>query len=721
MKWFSWLSLSFLLLAACGGTGGTEEVSSPEPQSTATYTPTATQTSSPTPTITPSPTTTPTPTATSTPTPTATPIGFYASSEGYSIILPPDFEYADNDNGVDSFYPPDEELILTVSCDYSLADVPPDEVMSMMSDLWGEIIGEIEVISSEEVALGDGTGALWEIYETQDMYPPLSLHFILAPHETKPCLFFVAGNKDRISDIMTEINRMTKSIVLAPPEIMGVERAGALVLIGRDPLVKDLDPALQDGSADDYVGHLFSGLVRLNSDIQIEPDLAESWEISVDGTEYIFTLRENLRFQSGKPLTAEDIRYSWERAADPETGSITADSYLGDIVGVREKLNGEAQEISGIEVIDDLTLKVTLAEAKPFFLAKLSYPTSFIVDKENVETGGEDWAFLPNASGPFGLKNYVEEEGIVFERNPKYHTPADLDYVVYRINPPGSRLSIFEAGDVDIARIGPYDAQEIQDPSHPLSDQLHTTTSMCTSMILLNNSIPPMDDPLIREAFVRSIDRDLLNENFSNNMELPAFTILPPAMPGYTNETSIAAYDPQAARAALEASTYSDTLPEIAFTIWGYGDEEDPYTDAIINMWRENLGVEVEVEYLDPDYFTEAALSNENQLVDYGWCADYPDPENFLDLLFHSQGGFNVTGYSNSKADTLLDQARAEQDPATRLSLYQQIEQILLNDFAALPIGHSRMYSLADLKVEGYVLTPMGIPIIHLLSLQSGQ
>jgi ABC-type oligopeptide transport system substrate-binding subunit len=230
-----------------------------------------------------------------------------------------------------------------------------------------------------------------------------------------------------------------------------------------------------------------------------------------------------------------------------------------------------------------------------------------------------------------------------------------------------------------------------------------------------------MDDPHIREAFVRSIDRDQLNENFSNNMELLAYTILPPAMPGYTNETSVAEHDPQAARAALEASTYSGTLPEVVFTVWGYGDEEDPYTDAIINMWRENLGVEVEVEYLDPDYFTEAVLSNETQLVDYGWCADYPDPENFLDLLFHSQGGFNVSGYSNSKADTLLNQARAEQDPFTRLSLYQQAEQILLNDFAAIPIAHSRMYSLADPKVEGYILTPMGIPILHLLSLQSGQ
>jgi len=135
-------------------------------------------------------------------------------------------------------------------------------------------------------------------------------------------------------------------------------------------------------------------------------------------------------------------------------------------------------------------------------------------------------------------------------------------------------------------------------------------------------------------------------------------------------------------------------------------------------MWRENLGIEVQVEYLDPDNFSKEAVNKDNQVVAYGWCADYPDPENFFDLLFNSQGGFNVSGYSNPDIDELLAQARSELDPAVRLQLYNQVEDMLLEDFAVLPLDNDRMYTLVSSRVQGYSLPPMGVPILHLLSLQ---
>ena len=415
--------------------------------------------------------------------------------------------------------------------------------------------------------------------------------------------------------------------------------------------------------------------------------------------------------QAGGPVLLEPIM---------KLDIATPEEYLGDIVGFKEKFNGEAAQISGLEVIDEHTLQVTIDEPKPYFLAKLTYPASFVVDRENVESGGEDWVFDPNASGPYGLRDYTEEEAIVFERNPNYHTPVEIEYVVYLIDHPGSHLSIFEAGRADVVHLNPFTVQEVDHPDHALHEQLHTTTSMCTSMIMLNNTIPPMDDPLVREALVRSIDRDLMIENFYNNMEVPAFSILPPAMPGHSDQLTLASYDPQAARAALAESSYADDLPLIVYTARGYGDEEDPRTNAIINMWRENLGIEVEVEYLDPDHFSQQAVQQENQVVSFGWCADYPDPENFLDLLFHSQGGFNLSGYSNPGVDALLEQARYEQDPAMRLGLYQQAEALLLEDFAVMTIMYWNNFALADPKVQGFVLGPMSVPYLHLLSLSPG-
>lgn len=716
------LLFAIIFITACGRTVETEGVAPSELSPSETLAPTVTQTEVPTPTTTPtatlSPTATPTPTAIPSPTPSPTPDGYYVSELGYSLILPPDFELQESDFNSDYFYTQGEEFILSVSCENSDPGVSEEDLIELISGMWQEIFEELSEISREEVTLQDGTDAHWLTFETLEFQQLMKTHTIIAMNPHRTCIILIAGDSNGMDNYWTAFNRMVKSFTFAPPEIMGVDRSKALVLIGYDPLPKDLDPALQSGSAADLVGHLFSGLVRLNPDFQIEPDLAESWDISPDGTEYTFTLREGLVFQSGKPITAHDVRYSWERAADPELDSLTAASYLGDIVGFNEKLNGEADEISGLEVIDNRTLKVTIDEAKPYFLAKLTYPVSFVIDQENVESGGEEWVLLPNASGPFGLRNYLEEEGIVFERNPNYHTPVDLEYVVYLLDHPGSHVSIFEAGNADIIRIGPFDAHEIEDPTHPLNENMHTTTSMCTSMFLLNNSIPPLDDPLVREALVRSIDRDLLNENFLNNMDIPAFNILPPWMPGHSDDIAIASFDPQAASSALESSTYVDDMPAIIFTESGYGDEGNPFNDAVISMWRENLGIEVQMEYLDPDFFSEQAMSEENQIVSFGWCADYPDPENFLDLIFHSEGGFNLAGYSNPDVDALLDQARSEQDPLVRVQLYQQAEELLLEDFAVLPLIYGQSFALVDPRVQGYNLSPMGVPILHLISLQ---
>lgn len=720
MKWIIGSLVVLFLLAACSPEAGPQELISQEPQSTPTLKPTLTATSTPTATITPTLTSTPSPTPTFSPTPTPTPQGFYQSSHGYSLILAPGFEFEQESDGFDYFYHSGEGIYFIGGCDSSFVDVSTDEYLEHVVGIWEEFMGLMEETSRERIKLGDATAALNIEFETKQDLPTYTVQFIFAPNPRGFCQFIIDGEKHRVNNHRQELISMLKTIVLTPLGIQDVDRTNTLVLIGYDPLSKDLDPATQSNSAGSYAGHIFSGLVRLNKDLQIEPDLAESWVISPDGKEYTFTLRQGLMFQSGKLLSAEDVRYSWERAADPATDSFTAITYLGDIIGVKEKLAGEAEQISGLEVIDERTLKVTLDEAKPYFLAKLTYPTSYIVDKENVESGGEEWAFTPNASGPFGIKEYSGEKSLVLERNPNYYAPAELDYIVYQFDQAGSHLSLFDAGVVDIAWLGPYEVEEILDPSHPLNDQLHTTVSTCTSLIMLNNTVPPMDDPLVREALVRAIDRDQIIEYFTNNMYMPAFTILPPAMPGFTKDNSVASFDPQAARRALEASPYYDHMPEIIFTAWGYGDEDDPYTDAIINMWRENLGIEVQVEYVDPDYFSEQAVQNENQIVDYAWCADYPDPENFLDILFHTQGGFNVSGYTNAEVDAILEAARSETDAETRISLYQQAEEMLMRDFSVIPLYHSRIYTLVNPKIVGYALTPMDVPLVHLLSFQPG-
>ena len=221
----------------------------------------------------------------------------------------------------------------------------------------------------------------------------------------------------------------------------------SLVLSGGESTnPRDYDPATTLGSGDKLA---FSGLVSFDPKLNLTPDLAESWDVSADGTVYTFHLRENARFHDGKPVTASDVIYSWERAASPELASDTALTYLGDIVGIKEIANGQADHASGLVALDDHTLQVTIDAPKPYFLYKLTYPTAFILDKENVESG-EEWYREPNGTGPYRLKEWNRFESIVYEANPDFYLGApSVPYVVYQ-RYTGQGLRLYETNEIDM-------------------------------------------------------------------------------------------------------------------------------------------------------------------------------------------------------------------------------------------------------------------------------
>ena len=181
--------------------------------------------------------------------------------------------------------------------------------------------------------------------------------------------------------------------------------ATRLVQLFVDP--PTFDPHLTtDATSARIIVEVFGGLVTIDPELQIAPDLAESWDVSADGRVYTFHLRPGAVFHDGKPVTAGDVRWSLERATNPLTESPVVDQYLGDIVGVKEKLAGDAATISGVRVIDDQTIEITIDEAKSYFLAKLTYPTGFVLDQENVDADPRSWFRQPNGTGPFRLTEY---------------------------------------------------------------------------------------------------------------------------------------------------------------------------------------------------------------------------------------------------------------------------------------------------------------------------
>ena len=483
----------------------------------------------------------------------------------------------------------------------------------------------------------------------------------------------------------------------------------ALVLAGGESTnPRQYDPHTTYGSGDK---RNFSGLVALDPQLNLTPDLAESWDVSVDSKMYTFHLRQNAKFHNGKPVTAQDVLYSLERSASPELASDTALTYLGDIVGIHEYAQGQADHIAGLTVVDDHTIQITIDEPKPYFLLKLTYPTAFVLDKENVESGDE-WYRQPNGTGPYRLIEWTRFERMVYEANPDFYLgEPSIPYIVINLYS-GTSQQLYETGDIDIA--GVYSIERFTDSTEPLHNELRTGVSLCTSYVVFDATQPPFDDVNVRKAFSMAFNRQQYIDVVWNSHALPAIGLYPPGLPGFNISLKGLPYDPTQARELLKQSKYGgpEGLPPIVFTNAGTGTYVSGDVAALAQMWKQNLGVTITVENLEPNYYYDQIYSgNHGQLFDGGWCADYPDPENFADVLFHTGSGQNNGGYSNPQLDSILEAARVEPDVTKRIAMYQQAEQMLVDDAAALFTVHHLSYELVKPYVKGYVLTPIDIPI----------
>lgn len=483
---------------------------------------------------------------------------------------------------------------------------------------------------------------------------------------------------------------------------------GELVLRGDDPLF--LDPAVaQDAESAAYIVEIFSGLVRLDTDLQLQPDLAERWEENDDGTVFTFHLRENATFHDGRPVLADDVKYSIERALRPETASIVAENFLGDIIGARDLSRSRADAVSGVRVVDDFTVELTIDAPKPYFLYKLTYPTAFVVDQRQIEANPRRWTQKPNGTGPYTLKEWRLGERIVLEAYDKHYLGApNLKTVRFEFSG-GSGLVAYEDGDVDLTGVGLDDLPSIQDPGSDLNDEYRQVPRMSLDYIGFNTNVPPFDDPLVRQAFALSVDRQKIAEVILQDAIPIANGILMPGVPGYTEDEKTYPYDPDRARDLLAQSQYADDMPEITLAETGAGGTVGPTTEAIVQYWREELDIEVQIQQAEAGTFFSDIDEGRYQMFHLGWIMDYPDPEDILDILFHSTSRQNNTRYENPEVDGLLESARVERNTETRLATYQDVERRLLEDAVWMPMFYDVAHLLVKPYVTGFVYPPMVI------------
>ena len=486
----------------------------------------------------------------------------------------------------------------------------------------------------------------------------------------------------------------------------------------------NLDPAqITDVSSAVIAVEIFGGLLVLDRDLRIAADLAESVPgpmINDDGTvTYRFTIRQNATFHDGKPITAEDFKWSLERNLHPETLSPTAPDFLGDIVGAAEYVRGRADEVVGIQVVDEHTLDITILQATPVFLYKLTYPTAYVLDREQVEADPERWALNPNGSGPFRLTEWQLGEGLTLERFDDYHLePAQVEKVSVRFA--GGSVEQFENDELDQAFVGINDIERVRDPASELNAQYVTRSELSIFYLAFNVATPPFDDVNVRLALAHAIDKTTITQEVQADLLIQARQIIPPGLAAHDADYPGLVFDPELAQEYLAASRYAGTplLDEIRLTISGAGATPGPSIEAIQDMWRQHLDLEVQIQQVEFASFISDLDRGLYGFFSLGWSLDYPDPHNVLDYKFYSASLGNDVQLDDEEIDALLEQARYSLDQELRTSIYQQVDNMLVEQAVWIPLYYSVAHELIKPYVQNYEPTRMVIPHLRFVSIE---
>ncbi|MFW5697544.1 MAG: ABC transporter substrate-binding protein [Fimbriimonadaceae bacterium] len=481
---------------------------------------------------------------------------------------------------------------------------------------------------------------------------------------------------------------------------------GDTLRVGIESAPTTMDPGrVQDLVTIDLLGQTYETLLRYDSAGELQPLLVDDYEISPDGTTYVFNLKPDVRFHNGDTMTAEHVKWSWERSVAPELASPIGPTYFDAIRGVDEMADGSAEEISGITVLDENTLQVELKQPAPYFLGMLTYPSAAVLDPE-VAPFGQEMIELEQlvGTGPYRVVGFEPGMYVSLEAFPDYHggqpVITELEYVV--LEDAVTRINKFRQNEVDITVAQLNDVATIEsDPE--LADNLYSQPSpSITYLGLQDTAFEPFMDKRVRLAFSHAIDRERIVEDALRGLATPALGILPPAVPGHRGERLGPEYNPELARQLLAEAGYpnGEGFPDLTL----FAGSEDPDIKLLMSsvtiQLRENLNIEVKETQLDWGAFLTKLNRREVGFFVGNWVADYLDPENFLSKLFAGYGSANRIRYQNEQADEYFLEADRLTEMDERLPLYQAGEDLILEDAVWVPLYYPTDYYLVSERVE---------------------
>ena len=486
---------------------------------------------------------------------------------------------------------------------------------------------------------------------------------------------------------------------------------------------KTIDPQLNsavDGSK--VIRNTFEGLMREIENGEVENGIAEGYEVSEDGLVYTFHIRDNAKWSDGEDVTAKDFEYAWKRALNPNTAA----EYAYQLFYIK---NGEAYnkgEASaddvGIKVVDNKTIEVTLESAVPYFVSLLAMPVYYPVRQDIIEENGDKWALSPEtyvSNGPFKMTEWSEKESMTFIKNENYWDADNvkLETLVFRlIDDQTTTLSAFKNGELDIMEQPP--TTEIQSLIDEGVAKVYPYLGTYFYMVnvsgkgLSSEAVDALQDVRVRKALSLAIDRNLITEKVSMGGEIPATSYVPEGVKDTQGNTFHKDYSSvttniEEAKKLLEEAGYPNGqgFPTITFT-YNTASNNQMIAQAIQDMWKTNLGINVELKNEEWAVFQTTRNNFQYEVCRHGWIGDYNDPMTFLDMWVTASGQNNA-GYSNEEYDSLIAQAKSEQDGEKRTELLRKAEDILMDDMAIIPIYYYTNIVCANDNVKGYVKSPL--------------
>lgn len=453
----------------------------------------------------------------------------------------------------------------------------------------------------------------------------------------------------------------------------GKERAFRMP-IGAEPPTLDWSLAT-DSVSFDVLNNLMEGLTQYNANLEPIPAVAERWEFSEDGKTITYYLRGDVRWTDGKPVAAGDFEYSWKRLLSPATAAQYA-YFLFDVENAAEYNSGKIKDWSlvGIKALSPSVLQIRLKQPVVYFPSITTFMVTFPQREDIIARYGERWTDPDKiaTNGPFVLDEWKHEYKLVLKANKNYYgaRPGIGKAILYVVREAATALTLYETGELDMTGLPP-----VAIPTYKSSPEYVNLPLLRGYYYGFNVEKPPFDNALVRQALARAIDRSRIPVILQGG-EIPASSWIPKGMFGYNPDVG-AKFDAEKARALLAQAGYpgGKGFPKV---VAAYNSDPNNrlIAEFIQDQWKKHLNIGVEFESQEWKVFLSRLKVDPPQIFRLGWGADFPDPDNFMNL-FTSASGNNRSRWSNSRYDELVAQGAAERDPAKRLAIYNEAQTLL--------------------------------------------